>query len=237
MSASPKATVGLCWSELAVETQRCAPLKAALEVAIPVEPLSLAGRQGAIAALQARIARGDRAVVLWGEGGIGKTTLAQAFLDGLGCDRQLEVLMAKDSATLTAAEQIVEEWLRQDFQAEPGRDFGITLARLKRQLREQRVAILIDNLESALDGQGRFWPEQSGYGELLRILCDPKAPTITVLTSRDRLCEPGLPVTHYRLPGIDASARILWLILNMSSPLRQTVLTKAGPTRLPCVWP
>ncbi|MDB9528371.1 tetratricopeptide repeat protein [Oscillatoria sp. CS-180] len=164
--------------------------------------IRLVGRESAIKELNQHIAQGQRAIVLHGEGGIGKTTLAQAYLERCPCDRVLELLIAKETANITPAEQVVEEWLRQDFQIEPGQDFGVTLDRLKRQLRDQRVGILIDNLEPALDAQGRFWPQHSRYGDLMRVLCDPKGKTVTLLTSRDRLCEPGVTVTHYRLPGL-----------------------------------
>ncbi|MDA0268644.1 MAG: ATP-binding protein [Cyanobacteria bacterium] len=165
-------------------------------------PIAFLGREGAIADLQDLIHQGHRTLVLKGEGGIGKTTLAQQFLEQAGFDQVLELLMAKETINITPAEQVVEEWLRQDFQIEPGRDFGVTLDRLKRQLRTRRVGILIDNLEPALDSQGRFWPQQSRYGDVLRVLCDPKGQAVTLLTSRDRLCEPSITVTHYRLPGL-----------------------------------
>jgi tetratricopeptide (TPR) repeat protein len=166
------------------------------------EAQSFLGREAAIAHLDQLITQGHRAIVLQGEGGIGKTTLAQQYLEHHKFDVVLELLMAKETSNITPAEQVVEEWLRQDFQIEPGQDFGVTLDRLKRQLREQRVGLLIDNLEPALEAQGRFWPQYSRYGDLMRVLCDPKGQTVTLLTSRDRLCEPGVSVHHYRLPGL-----------------------------------
>jgi tetratricopeptide (TPR) repeat protein len=167
-----------------------------------LDALGFVGREEAIAQLDQLIAQGQRAIVLHGEGGIGKTTLAQQYLEQRSFETVLELLMAKETANITPVEQVVEEWLRQDLQVEPGQDFGVTLDRLKRQLRERRVGILLDNLEPALDAQGRFWPQHARYGDLLRVLCDPKGQTVTLLTSRDRLCEPGLTVTHYRLPGL-----------------------------------
>ncbi|MEL6380933.1 MAG: tetratricopeptide repeat protein [Cyanobacteria bacterium J06626_18] len=182
------------------------PMQPASTVSDTLESLNeipgFVGREGAIAHLNQLIAQGQRTIVLQGEGGIGKTTLAQQYLEHQGFETILELLMAKETANITPAEQVVEEWLRQDFQTEPGQDFGVTLDRLKRQLRERRVGILIDNLEPALDANGRFWANHSRYGDLLRVLCDPKGKTVTLLTSRDRLCEPGVTVTHYRLPGL-----------------------------------
>jgi hypothetical protein len=56
--------------------------------------------------------------------------------------------MARETAQITPAEIIVEEWLRQDLQIEPGREFGIALLRLKRQLNSRKIGILIWNLHS-----------------------------------------------------------------------------------------
>ncbi|MBE7381890.1 MAG: NB-ARC domain-containing protein [Leptolyngbya sp. SIO1E4] len=169
---------------------------------LPFEAPGFIGREAAIAQLDDFICRGQRAIVLQGEGGIGKTTLAQQYLEHQPFEIVLELLMAKEAVNITPVEQVVEEWLRQDFQVEPGQVFGVTLDRLKRQLRGRRVGILIDNLEPALDAQGRFGTPHSRYGDLLRVLCDPRGHTVTLLTSRDRLCEPGVTVTHYRLPGL-----------------------------------
>ncbi|NEP17014.1 MAG: tetratricopeptide repeat protein [Leptolyngbya sp. SIO4C1] len=164
--------------------------------------LHFVGRADAIAALDRLVAQGHRVIVIQGEGGVGKTTLAQHYLRTHQFDRQLELLMAKETANITAIERIVEEWLRQDFNEEPGRDFGVTLERLKRQLRQQRVGILIDNLEPALDAQGQLVAPHRRYVELLRLLADAQGRSMTLVTSRDRLCEPGIKVYHYRLPGL-----------------------------------
>ncbi|MGB8698833.1 MAG: NB-ARC domain-containing protein, partial [Thermosynechococcaceae cyanobacterium] len=80
------------------------------------------------------------------------------------------------------------------------------LERLKRHLRRQRVGILIDNLESALDSQGQWRAAQRNDVELLRILADPLVQGLTLITSRDRLCEPSVTVDHYRLPGLSLAA-------------------------------
>ncbi|PSR15669.1 NB-ARC domain-containing protein [filamentous cyanobacterium CCP3] len=181
--------------------------------ALPVEESALTqvnpsfvGRQEAIAHLNALVAQGDRTILIQGEGGLGKTTLAQRFMSEQSVDLTLDLLMAKDPTDITPVEWVVEEWLRQDFGVEPGREFGVTLDRLRRQLRQQTVAILIDNLEPALDAQGQFIPAHRRYGELLRVLADPHGQTLTLITSRDRLCEPGIPITHYRLPGLAVAA-------------------------------
>lgn len=183
-----------------------APLLPSIQPGPGTPDLHFVGRQAALNHLQALLRAGDRAIVIQGEGGLGKTTLAQHFVAQQEVDLTLELLMAKDIADLTPAEWVVEEWLRQDCGVEAGHEFGVTLDRLKRHLRQRRVMVLIDNLEPCLDAQGCFVAAHRRYGELLRILTDPRSPTVTIITSRDRLCEPGLPLSHYRLPGLDLSA-------------------------------
>jgi tetratricopeptide (TPR) repeat protein len=167
---------------------------------------SFVGRSGAIAHLSTLAQQGAKLIVIQGEGGIGKTVLAQQYLQNQGFERILELLMAKETQPIMAAERVVEEWLKQEFQEEPGLEFGITLERLKRHLRQQRVGVLIDNLEPALDAHGQLFAEQRNYVELLRILSDPQVQGMTLATSRDRLCEPSVHAQHYKLPGLSLEA-------------------------------
>ncbi|MDJ0702904.1 MAG: tetratricopeptide repeat protein [Leptolyngbyaceae cyanobacterium MO_188.B28] len=172
----------------------------------PPENPNFVGRKGAIADLDRLISQGKKVIVIQGEGGIGKTTLAQQYLHAQDFELVLELLMAKETAYITPVERVVEEWLKQDFGVEPGREFGVTLGRLKRQLHNRRVGVLVDNLEPALDSAGRFVQAHSWYVELLRVLADNRVQSVTLITSRDRLCEPAIHLDHFRLPGLDQSA-------------------------------
>jgi tetratricopeptide (TPR) repeat protein len=169
---------------------------------VPALAPDFIGRTEAIAHLDKLVQKGCKVIVIQGEGGLGKTTLAQHYLQTQGFEQVLELLMGKEFSHITAAERIVEEWLKRDFAEEPGLVFGISLERLKRQLRHHRIGILVDNLEPALNAQGQFHPEHRHYVELLRGLADPQSQSVVLITSRDRLCEPSVAVQHYRLPRL-----------------------------------
>lgn len=163
------------------------------------------GRENAIAHLNTRINQGAKVILIQAPGGVGKTTLAQEYLKSQGFDLILELLMAKEKENITLVESVIEEWLKRDFEEEPGREFGVTLGRLKRQLQTRRVGILIDNLEPALDGQGRFIEPHRRYVELLRVLADASVQSVTLITSREPLAE-CVGVTNYPLPSLDEKA-------------------------------
>ncbi len=173
---------------------------------VAVEESNFLGRQKAIAILQDLVNQNHKIIVIQGEGGVGKTTLAQKFLSSQGFDLVLEVLMAKETENIISVASVVEEWLQRDLNEDSGKEFGVTLARFKRYLEHHCVGILIDNLEPALDKDGRFVRSHRNYIELLRILGDPKVQSTTIITSRDRLCEAEIDLEHYRLSGLDLAA-------------------------------
>jgi tetratricopeptide (TPR) repeat protein len=170
------------------------------------ENINFIGRENAIAHLKTKINQGAKVILIQAAAGIGKTTLATEFLKNQNFDKILYLTMAKERETISPIETIVEEWLIKDFQEEPGRDFMVSLGRLKRLLQNQKIGILIDNLEPALDSEFRFIEPHRRYIELLRMLTDSMVHSVTLITSRERLCEGDITVETYRLPELDYCA-------------------------------
>jgi len=164
------------------------------------------GREGVIASLNTHINQGAKIIVIQAAGGVGKTKLAQEYFNSQGFELVIHLPMAKEKENIQLVESVIEAWLKQDFDEEPGREFWEMLRRLKRQLQTRKIGVLIDNLEPALDGQGRFIEPHRRYVELLRVLADATVLSVTLITSRDRLCEPDVNVAHYSLPGLDEQA-------------------------------
>jgi len=183
-----------------------------LSVTVKVSPPKLdpnfLGREGAIADLNNLIEQGAKAIVIHGKGGIGKTTLAWQFLNTQGFDKILDLRMAKETQNITSAESVIEEWLRRYFDEEPGREFGVTLGRLRQHLRNpnQRIGVLIDNLEPALDRNGKCIEAHRNYVELFTALADRSVQSVTLITSRECLRESSVTVEYYRLEGLDIAA-------------------------------
>jgi tetratricopeptide (TPR) repeat protein len=100
---------------------------------------------------------------------------------------------------------LIEERLKQ-LGEEPGREFGVSLDRLKRKLEAERIGVLIDNLEPALDGNGKFIEPHRRYVELLRVLANPEVQSVALITSRECLRESAVTVRHYLLDGLDVAA-------------------------------
>ncbi|MDJ0650175.1 MAG: NB-ARC domain-containing protein [Xenococcaceae cyanobacterium MO_188.B19] len=172
----------------------------------PQESSQFLGRQESLTDIQNLVAQNHKIIVIQGEGGVGKTTLARHFLDMGDFDLILEVLMAKETPNIVSVKSLLEEWFYKDLQEESGKEFGVTLSRFKRQLQTRKIGVFIDNLEPALDKDGKFITPHRNYVELLRILGDITVKSLTLITSRDRVCEADINLQHYRLSGLSLPA-------------------------------
>jgi tetratricopeptide (TPR) repeat protein len=186
--------------KLSVEVEDHAVLQEAAQTADP----DFVGREGAIADLQALVDRHTKVIVIQARGGVGKTTLARKYLQQK-FGTFLEFPIAKETKDIASVESLIEEKLRQ-LGEEPGREFLVSIDRLKRKLQSERIGILIDNLEPALDSAGKLIEAHRRYVELLRVLADPTVRSLTLITTRERLREPSITVQHYLLRSLDVAA-------------------------------
>ncbi len=115
--------------------------------------------------------------------------------------------MPKERQNISSVESRVKEWLQIDFDEEPGREFGVSLERLRRKLedRSKKIGVFIDNLEPALEN-GRFIENRGSYVELLRMLSHPNVQSVTLITSRERIHEEGISVWPYPLKELSKQA-------------------------------
>jgi tetratricopeptide (TPR) repeat protein len=165
---------------------------------------SFLGRASAIESLNA-LAKTNRVIAIHGVGGQGKTTLAQKYLQELESNgyKVIELYMPIDVTNIPSAKSVLDEWFNRDFHEMSSSQFAVTLDRLRRILKEQKIAILIDNIESLLDENGKFIPDHAQYLELFSVLSDHATKSITLVTSRCRLLESRLrSVYNYAIPSL-----------------------------------
>lgn len=163
------------------------------------------GRYEAIAHLNDLVNKGAKVILIQAEGGIGKTTLARKFFHEKGL-QPFEIRIAMETQDITPVEKLLQYWLKSHFEEEPNEDFGMMLNQLKRKLEAHKIGVFIDNLEPALDGEGKFIPPHRRYVELLNLLADPDVQSITIVTSRECLNESKVKVKVYKLPSLDEVA-------------------------------
>ena len=185
----------------------------AQEKTAPKNP-DFVGREDAIAHLDNLVNKGAKVILIQGEGGIGKTTLAKKWFERQGLSQRLKNLLELDVGTTRQTIYPAENWVRQTlksyFDENPEQNFRAMLEQLKHKLQTKRIGVLINNFEVTLFN-GEFIKPNENYIELLRVLAHSTVQSVTLVTSRELLHEPGVmslqTVKSYpKLEGLDLEA-------------------------------
>jgi WD40 repeat protein/transcriptional regulator with XRE-family HTH domain len=178
---------------------------------------SFYGRQGELATLaQWVVEERCRIVSVLGLGGMGKSALVTSAMRRMAV--RFQVVLFRSLRDAPACETLVEDCLKvlapQPLQLGPA-DLEQRLGLLLHHLREQRVLLVLDNLESLLlegEVRGHLRPGYQGYARLLRSVAQTAHQSCLLLTSREKPAElralegPKTPVRALRLLGLEASA-------------------------------
>jgi len=144
-----------------------------------------------------------RIIVIRGGGGFGKSRLAESFIEMNDFEQVLEIHMPKDVQNFIDVESVLSHWIQELTGIEQRRDLQSNLVILRRIVREKKIGILIDNLETALDINGCFTQNYKRYLDLLRVLDDIFAKSKTIITSRVKLCEYSIECEDYLIQGLE----------------------------------
>ncbi len=157
-----------------------------------------------------------RVVSVLGMGGIGKSTLAVALMHRVA--DQFDAVIWRSLRDAPPCEPLLDDLLR----VLAGEHLTIVLDSLERRLtllfeylRTRRVLLMLDNLESIMEGaegSGHLLPRYQGYGRLLRRAAETKHNSCLLLTSRERSTDLAplegnrTPVRSLHLGQLDAGA-------------------------------
>jgi WD40 repeat protein len=178
---------------------------------------SFYGREGELATLaQWVVQERCRVVSVLGLGGMGKSALVTSAMRRMAVHFQVVIFRSLRDAP--ACQTLVEECLKvlapRPLNLAPA-DLEQGLSLLLEYLREQRVLLVLDNLESLLlegEVRGHLRPGYEGYARLVRSVAETAHQSCLLLTSREKPAELRAlegrqsPVRSLRLLGLEATA-------------------------------
>jgi WD40 repeat protein/DNA-binding CsgD family transcriptional regulator len=166
------------------------------------------GREAELEQLQTWITDRTRLLILWGMGGIGKTSLAIELVNRINSAYSQTIWRSLQDAPLFTdwATDILTQLGEQPSEA--------PLSQLVKRLRDKPILLILDNWESILQSgsaAGRYRPDYEEYGELLRLVGEVPHQSTMIITSREvprqLLRLKGNPkVQALELPGLTLSA-------------------------------
>jgi GTPase SAR1 family protein len=179
--------VGLTdWEAIAAEEKAAKPLQLSLEM-MPDVPMFL-GRSVELGQLT-EWSHSCRLIVLWGMGGMGKTSLVAEWIEGL----------------LREGKHSFEGIVWRSVPALEGFEIG--------ELQEQRGLFVLDNWEVLLGGEvaGQVKSDCAGFGQLLQGITTTRHSSCVIVISREKpaelaLLEGNQAVQSYKLEGLGLDA-------------------------------
>jgi WD40 repeat protein/DNA-binding CsgD family transcriptional regulator len=166
------------------------------------------GREAELDQLQAWITDRARLIILWGMGGIGKTSLAIELVNRINSRYRQTIWRSLQDAPLFT------DWASDILSHLGETPTDSPLSQLVRRLRDQPHLLILDNWESILQSgsaAGRYRLGYEEYGELLRTLGEVPHQSTMLITSREvprqLLRLKGNPkVQSLELPGLSLAA-------------------------------
>ena len=163
------------------------------------------GREKAISDLNTLVKQGAKCILILGSEGTGKTVLAEQYFR-----QQFPTVVRLDITKEFCFDIDVTKKKKIDkllccLGVQPGQELGISLDRLRTQLELKRIGVLVNNLESILDEEGKLTQSHHNYVELLSVLSGSSVRSLTLITSREKVQE-NLDVEVYALEHLSLQA-------------------------------